>query len=458
MAPGTGETRSDIDVLRQRLDREQAARREAEEIAEAATRRLYDKQRELELLGQAAEAANGARSSGEAFETVVTLVCRHASWPVGHAYVLDERGVLVSEPAWHLKAAGYEPFRQTSDGMRFGPGVGLPGRVLKTSGAAWIEDLHEDAGFERRKVAMACGLCSGLAVPVSIGPRVVGVLEFFSEHRGHPGDELLAVITHVGIQLGRVLERSRTQRDLERLASELRERNSELGRSNADLETFAYVASHDMAEPLRTAAGFLERLADGYGEHLDERAGKYLAYASSSLERLQRMLSDMLEYARAGSRGSITETVDLARIVSDALEELRPRIAERGADVEVAPMPVTSCDPGGMTRVFINLLSNALKYARDEGSPQISVSAREGGDGSWEISVADRGVGVPEQARKRIFEMFQRAGARSGVSGTGIGLAVCAKIVQAHGGRIWVEPRPGGGSVFRFTLGSAAAS
>jgi light-regulated signal transduction histidine kinase (bacteriophytochrome) len=242
----------------------------------------------------------------------------------------------------------------------------------------------------------------------------------------------------IGVQLGRVVERERARAELER--------------SNADLEAFAYVASHDLAEPLRSVAGFVALLERQYGDRLDDRAREFIAYAVDGVERMQQMIDDLLLYARAGTTELRCERVDLGEVVAAALRDLETAVTERGAVVEVGELPAASGDLGQLQRVFLNLLGNAIKFTAAGVAPRVSVTGRTA-DRVAEIAVADNGIGIDPAQVDRAFEMFARIPGGSGeYQGTGLGLAISRRIVERHGGRLWVEPNPRGGSVFRLGL------
>jgi signal transduction histidine kinase len=206
-----------------------------------------------------------------------------------------------------------------------------------------------------------------------------------------------------------------------------------------------------MTEPLRTASGFLELLGSRYGESLDEHGRLFLEHAGTELARMRGMIDDILEYARAGSARDASEPVSMGEVVQAARTVLEPRIAEADARVEVSELPTVLGEPGELTRVMLNLLANALKFARSDQPPSVKVDAERRGD-MWCVSVADNGIGVRAADREGIFAMHRRGESGLPVPGSGIGLAVCAKIVAAYGGEIWVEPASGHGSRFRFTL------
>jgi diguanylate cyclase (GGDEF)-like protein len=218
--PAGGAARTAEDELRRvqhRLERERAARKEAEQISEAVTRRLYDNQAALELLETVATASNEASTVGEAMQVAVDEVCAHTGWPVGHAYLVEEgaSAVLVPTETWHFDDSGrHEAFRMETEATCFAPGVGLPGRVLATGTPAWIIDVTRDPNFPRAKAAAEGGLKAAFAFPVLMRAEVVAVLEFFAPEAAEPNAHLLDLMAHIGTQLGRVMERERAQAQL----------------------------------------------------------------------------------------------------------------------------------------------------------------------------------------------------------------------------------------------------
>jgi PAS domain S-box-containing protein len=240
----------------------------------------------------------------------------------------------------------------------------------------------------------------------------------------------------------------------ERLASErvLSHQATELSRSNADLEQFAYVASHDLREPLRQVASFVSLLERRYGPTLDGDARDYIAYAREGAKRMDRLIIDLLEFSRIGHRALPLEAVNLGDAIDEAIANLRTTIVECGAQVERRPgMPVLRLVRDDMVRLFQNLIGNALKYRAPDRDPVIHITARPEGEG-WVLSVADNGIGIDPQFSQRIFGIFQRLHTRDKFEGTGIGLAIVKKIVEQAGGRVWVDSTPGEGSTFSVYL------
>ncbi|HET6763938.1 MAG TPA: ATP-binding protein, partial [Longimicrobiaceae bacterium] len=224
----------------------------------------------------------------------------------------------------------------------------------------------------------------------------------------------------------------------------------ELARSNADLEQFAYVASHDLQEPLRMVASYTQLLARRYRDRLDDDAREFIAYAVDGVTRMQALINDLLAYSRAGARTSPAAPADLNAVMERALVSLAAAIEESDAAVTYDALPRLPVDGSQIAQVLQNLIGNALKFRGTE-PPRVHVSAGHAG-GAWTFSVRDNGIGIAPEFADRIWVIFQRLHSRAEYAGTGIGLAICKKIVERHGGRIWVQPAPGGGSDFRFTL------
>jgi PAS domain S-box-containing protein len=234
----------------------------------------------------------------------------------------------------------------------------------------------------------------------------------------------------------------------------LRRTADELQRSNAELEQFAYVASHDLQEPLRMVASYTQLLARRYRGRLDDDADEFIAYAVDGAQRMQQLIQDLLAYSRVGTRGRAFAPVDCAAVVDRAVGDLGGAVAESGAVVTRDDLPSVLADPTQLRQLFQNLIGNALKY-RGAAPPRVHVSAaREAARAgeAWHFAVRDNGIGIAPAYAERIFAVFQRLHTQAEYPGTGIGLAICRKIVERHGGRIWVASTPGAGATFHFTL------
>jgi signal transduction histidine kinase len=226
--------------------------------------------------------------------------------------------------------------------------------------------------------------------------------------------------------------------------------SQDLRRSNAELEQLAYVASHDLQEPLRMVASYMQLLEQKYQGRLDADAHEFIGFAVDGAKRMQALINDLLTYSRVGSETIPLEPTDCNKVLDVAMESLRLAIADSGACIQRGDLPVVMGDAAQLTPLFQNLLANAIKF-RSEQPLRIGVSAEP--DGAFcRFSVQDNGIGIEPEYFDRIFVMFQRLHSRSAYAGTGIGLAICKKIVERHGGRIWVESEPGRGAIFKFTL------
>ena len=237
------------------------------------------------------------------------------------------------------------------------------------------------------------------------------------------------------------------------LERRVEERTGELRRSNEELQQFAYVASHDLQEPLRMVTSYVQLLAQRYQGQLDSEAQEFIGYAVEGAQRMKALIDDLLAYSRVNIRERLVVPTDSGAVLQQTLQNLHIQIAESGATVTADPLPTVSTDRMQLGLLWQNLLSNALKF-RGQEPPRVHVSARRQGN-DWVFSVRDNGIGMEPRHTERIFQMFQRLHTRQEYPGTGIGLAICKKIVERHGGRIWVESEPGQGTTFFFTLPAA---
>jgi signal transduction histidine kinase len=251
-------------------------------------------------------------------------------------------------------------------------------------------------------------------------------------------------------QLLRLPEAVRRAVREKKLREEHRRSLEELARSNRDLEQFAYVASHDLQEPLRMVAAYTQLLAERYQGKLDENADKYIHYAVDGALRMQRLVQDLLAFSRIGRSGAERRKVDCNSVLATALQNLQAAIGESGARVEAGQLPWLLADASQLLQLFQNLVANAIKF-RGAEPPLICINAEKSGR-EWKFSFADNGIGIASEHAELVFVIFKRLHTRSEYPGNGIGLSICKKIVEQQGGRIWVEPVPGRGCTFCFTL------
>jgi two-component system, sensor histidine kinase and response regulator len=256
-------------------------------------------------------------------------------------------------------------------------------------------------------------------------------------------------LARLSVALRGALKDRNAREERRRTQESLAQKVEELARSNADLEQFAYVASHDLQEPLRMVSAYTQLLADRYRGRLDEQADKYIHYAVDGAARMQSLIQDLLAFSRVGRQEKAVKTTDCNEIVERVVENLRAAIQESGAVVTHGPLPRLMACGSQLEQVFQNLIGNALKFKGSQ-TPVIEITAtREGTD--WIIAVADNGIGISAEYAERVFTIFNRLHTRTDYPGNGIGLAICKKIIECHGGRIRTLPRDGGGTIFNFS-------
>lgn len=248
-----------------------------------------------------------------------------------------------------------------------------------------------------------------------------------------------------------VSQQKETEALLVELNNRLKRRAEELANSNIELERFAYIASHDLQEPLRMVTSFLQLLKKRYVEKLDETADQYIAFAVDGAERMKTLIMDLLDYSRVGSNTEPNENVDLNILIEEVKGVFSKTIDESKAHITVGPLPIVKGNRTQLLQLFQNLIGNAIKYQKDE-SPVIQISCTEQEE-EYLFEIKDNGIGIDPAFHEKIFVIFHRLHSRSEYTGTGIGLAICKKIVERHNGKIWVKSMPGQGSSFFFTLG-----
>ncbi|MFB6221895.1 MAG: ATP-binding protein [Halolamina sp.] len=328
----------------------------------------------------------------------------------------------------------------------------LPGLVMLVGGYRLPEtDLHPDSYtvvLERTLTGAAAmlGLAVVLAVTTGLNRPVFTPLVTFALG----GAAGFFVGFNEARAVTRAEEAEQRSRELERTKAELEKTVEQLRTSNERLEQFAYAASHDLQEPLRMVSSYLQLLENRYEDSLDAEAREYIDFAVDGADRMRAMVESLLEYSRV-SRGEPLEPTDADAILEDALVDLQVRIEETDATVTADDLPTVQGDGDQLALVFRNLIANAIEYSGDE-PPRVHISA-ERDDDMWRFSVADEGIGIAPEYHDRIFNVFEQvhAGEGAAAGAGGVGLAVCERIVERHGGDIWVESQPGEGATFHFT-------
>jgi signal transduction histidine kinase/HAMP domain-containing protein len=379
---------------------------------------------------------------------------------LGFLGLVNERGLLdtksLSEPGWaECTMPETQAVRMIND-MEL---TSFWGRVIKMGSPQLVNDPSSDPDATGTPVGHP-EIQSFLGVPLRRGEETVGVIALANKEGGFEAEDIQD-LDALGTAFMQALGRHRAEAELrlrrdvleeqvmERTA-ELQEAMAELERSNAELQQFAYVASHDLQEPLRMIASYVQLLADRYSGRLDDDADEFIAYAVDGADRMQTLISDLLALSRVQTGREEMKPTDANLALGKARANLALPIEESGAVVTSDALPSVTADETNLTQLFQNLISNSIKF-RGTAPPGIHVSADlEGGE--WVFSVKDNGIGFDPRHSERIFEIFQRLNPRGAYQGTGIGLAIGRKIVEQHGGRIWAESEPGKGATFYFTI------
>ncbi len=316
-------------------------------------------------------------------------------------------------------------------------------RSLELGGRRWTIWFSPPSGF-------AAGVGAVESILVLAGGILISLLLFGMTWS-------LATTRERAVQIAEdtVDQLRRSEEALRESHDALQRRAEELARSNEELEQFAYVASHDLQEPLRMVTSYVQLLARRYKGRLDARADAFIQHAVNGTHRMHLLINDLLQYSRARSKPLELVPTDCEAALSQVLVDLKIPIEGQRAVITHDPLPTVAADAGQIQQLLLNLVGNAIKFHKMGESPRVHVSARDNGS-HWLFSVRDHGIGIDPKDSRRIFEMFERLHSHREYSGTGVGLAICARIVERHGGRIWVESAVGTGCTFFFTIAKKA--
>lgn len=397
----------------------------------------------------------GMIASGKETASVLTQVASHMEGESKETMcaitLLDPDGAYLR---WYAGGHVPEEFKKVLPRLEVGPNHGPCGTAVHRKELVVVSDVARDPLWaSTRDLAAQFGIRAVSSIPIVSGNQVVGTIALYFATPCAPTEGELTLLRALAGLAGIAIVRGAQEQALRQAHAELErkvaERTSELRRSNQDLEQFAYVASHDLQEPLRMVAGFTQLLARRYQSGLDEKANQYIHYAVDGVERMQQLIQGLLEYSRVG-RSQPIEPVSCEEAFARAITSLRHSIQRVQALVTRDSLPTVPGSLTQLTQLFQNLIGNALKFHGVE-PPRIHVSAQRS-EGEWLLTFQDNGIGIDPRHAERVFAIFQRLHTREEYAGTGIGLAICKRIVERHGGRIWVESQPGQGAAFRLTL------
>jgi len=381
---------------------------------------------------------------GVAIPLILQTICEGLGWQVATMWLTDaQANTLRCFQTWRSPFSLAKGFLEKNRSITLTKGAGLARRVWAKGKALWIPNILNADVFPRDGPAAKAGLRGAVAFPVWLGEELFGVIEFFSEKIEPQDRAVLEMLSTVATQISSFIERTGAE-------EQLRQTSANLQRSNADLQQFAYVASHDLFEPLRMIASYLQLLSQRYASKLDDEAQEFIQFAVDGAKRMDALIRDLLAYSRVDFRGREFTPTRCEEVLEAATANLKVAIEESAATISHGPLPIVLADAVQITQVFQNLLSNAIKF-RGREAPRIEVNA-ERQNSEWLFTVRDNGIGIDPKFFDRIFVIFQRLHTREQYPGTGIGLAICKKIIERHGGRISVKSAPGEGSCFSFTL------
>lgn len=323
-------------------------------------------------------------------------------------------------------------------------GRGPTGTAIRKGQPVVCRNILNDPAFAPWcEEAVKRGYASSIALPFRLDNEMFGVVNIYASEPDAFDDQEVSLLSEMTLELSRGVA-------LLRARAETEQAHDDLARSNAELEQFAYVASHDLQEPLRMVASYVELLERRYKGRLDVDADEFIGYAVEGARRMQRLILDLLSYSRVGSRVQPFVPTDSEAVFCDVVANLSALIEESDAEVTHDPLPTVIADAPQLAQLLQNLIANAIKF-RSAQFPHVHVSVEHAAD-EWVFAVRDNGIGIAPEYFDRIFEVFERLHASSEYEGTGIGLAICKRIVERHGGRIWLESEVGKGSTFYFTI------
>ncbi len=430
-------------IIRDMTDRRQTEKALRE--SEAIQRRLAQ---ESEVLARIGRIIVSSVNPEAVFEEFASEVSRLLAFDRLVVLSVGDDG---SSRGWVYEATGPNPIVRPSKTIDVSESI--LGEVMRTRKGVIVQGKT----FDEMEARYAClgrlrelGIQSSIEVPLITRNEVVGGMTIRSFIAEAYTDRDMTVAERIAQQIAGAIANEQLYTDLKKAKHVLEEQKAALARSNAELEQFAYVASHDLQEPLRMVSSYVQLLARRYQGKLDSEADEFIAYAVDGANRMQTLLNHLLKYSRVGTQGKPFETVSAVTALQYALDNLKVAIDESGAQVTWDQLPTVLADDTQLVQLLQNLVGNSIKFRGPE-PPRVHIAAVDRGM-EWEFTVQDNGIGMAPEHLDRIFLIFQRLHTKTEYPGSGIGLAICKKIVERHGGRIWVTSQPGKGATFHFTI------
>jgi len=437
-------TGDEIESLANQFNRMAEALKESRQGLEE---KIAERTRELSALFAAMTPLAQTDSIHAVFEKIIERVVAVTGSDAAAIRLLDKDKKYLSYIAQHGFPSDYLTATRDALGGTSTAAVALRGDPF------FSPDISSDSRRHRKR-QVEYGFFSCALLPLAVKGEVRGIIQLASRRLGYFSADQKEYLMAIARLMGIVVENSELLYSSVRYGEQLQKSNRELERSNSELQQFAYVASHDLQEPLRMVRSYTGLLARRYQGKLDADADEFIAYAVDGARRMQELINDLLRYSRVETTGKDFTATDFEAILARTLTTLGLAIQESGARVCHEPLPTVSADEVQLGQLFQNLIGNGIKYRR-EGPLEIDVACRLEGS-HWLFSVRDNGIGIEPQYYERIFTIFQRLHTREQYPGSGIGLAICKKIVERHGGKIWVESELGKGTTFYFTLPATA--
>ena len=451
--PGGGPFTDQDELVVQAIARQTAVALEAAAMLAEKEREIVERRRAemlVRLLQVVAAAANEATTLEDAMRACIEEVCDQTGWCVGHAWIASDEGTLVSTDVWHLSdPARYDLLRKVSAPLEYEKGTGLLGLVFGSGQPIWLSPITADPRYPRSTETVACGLRTVYMFPVAVGDDVAAVLEFFSSEEEGLDRQLFETMGHVVVQLGRVVERLRAQREQERHAAELEVANRELRVADQLKSDFVSMASHELRTPLTSIVGFASTLLSYWEQTSDADKLEYLGVIDRQAQRLSRLVNDLLAMSRieSGALSTHRVRVEMANALAQAVSDMGA--SADGVSLRCDEGVAALADPDHLQQILVNYLSNAVKY----GAAPVEVVAWSEEPGWVVVRVRDPGQGVAPEFVDHLFDKFSQAstGSTRRATGTGLGLSIVRGLAQANGGTAWYEPATPG-SVFCVRL------